>query len=58
MLKITISNCYQCDLETINDPNNFVSQYCQINRKDLEIETERKWQVILMTYRLKNIRKN
>ena len=25
MLEITIDNCYECDLETINDPNN--SQY-------------------------------
>ena len=22
MLEITIDNCYKCDLETINDPNN------------------------------------
>ena len=25
MLQITIDNCYKCDLDTINDPNN--SQY-------------------------------
>ena len=44
MLEITIDNCYKCDLETINDPNN--SQYFWINRRDLEIETKRDWQVI------------
>ena len=44
MLEITIGNCYKCDLETINDPNN--SQYFWINRRDLEIETKRNWQVI------------
>ena len=35
----------KCDLETINDPND--SQYFWINRRDLEIETKRNWQVIL-----------
>ena len=44
MLEITIDNCYKCDLETINDPNN--SQYFWINRRDFEIETKRNWQVI------------
>ena len=44
MLEITIDNCYKCDLETINDPNN--SQYFWINRRDLEIETKCNWQVI------------
>ena len=44
MLEITIDNCYKCDLETINDPNN--SQYFWINRRDLEIETKRNWQAI------------
>ena len=56
MLEITIDKCYKCDLETINDPNN--SQYFWINRRDLEIETKRNWQVILIsikTYRLKSI---
>ena len=59
MLEITIDNCYKCDLETINDPNN--SQYFWINRRDLEIETKRNLQVILInikTYQLKNIGKN
>ena len=59
MLEITIDNCYKCDLETISDPNN--SQYFGIKRRDLEIETKRNWQVILIsvkTYRLKNIEKN
>ena len=44
MLEITIDNCYKCDLETINDPNN--SQYIWINRIDLEIETKCNWQVM------------
>ena len=43
MLEITIDNCYKCDLEVINDPIN--SQYFWINRRDLEIETKRNWQV-------------
>ena len=49
MLEITIDNCYECDLETINDPNN--SQYFSINRRDLEIETKRNWQVIFDKYK-------
>ena len=49
MLEITIDNCYKCDLETINDPNN--SQYFWINRRDLEIETKRSWQVIFDKYK-------
>ena len=44
MLEITIDNCHKCDLETIIDPNN--SQYFWINRRDLEIESKRNWQVI------------
>ena len=38
MFKITIKNCYKCDLETIiaND-----SQYFWINLKNFEAETER-----------------
>ena len=44
MWEITTDNCYKCDLETINDPND--SQYFWINRTDLEIETKRNWQVI------------
>ena len=44
MLEITIDNCYKCDLETINDPNN--SQYLWINRRDLEIESKRNWQAV------------
>ena len=43
MLEIAIDNCYKCDLETINDPNN--SQCFWINRRDLEIETKHNWQV-------------
>ena len=49
MLEITIDNCYKCVLETINDPNN--SQYFWINRRDLEIETKRNWQVIFDKYK-------
>ena len=44
MLEITIDNCYKCDLETINDPNN--SQYFWISRRDLKIETKPNWQAI------------
>ena len=36
MLEITFDNCYKCNLETSNDPNN--SQYFWINRSN--------WQVI------------
>ena len=49
MLEITIDNCYKCDLETINDPNE--SQYFWINRRDFEIETKRYWQVIFDKYK-------
>ena len=49
MLEITIDNCHKCDIETINDPNN--SQYFWINRRDLEIETKRNWQVIFDKYK-------
>ena len=58
MLKI-VDSCYKCDLETINDPNN--SQYFWINRRDLEIESKRNWQAILIsvkTHQVKNIGKN
>ena len=44
VLEITIDNCYKCDLETINDPNN--SQNVWIDRKDFEIETKSNWKVI------------
>ena len=50
MSEITIDNCYKCDLETINDPNN--TQYFWINRRDLEIETKRNWQVIFDKYKV------
>ena len=46
MLEITIGNHYKCDLETINDPNNF-----WINRKYLEVETKSNWQVIFDKYK-------
>ena len=44
MLEIKIDNCYKCDLETINDPNN--SQYFWIYRRDLEIESKLNSQAI------------
>ena len=44
MLEITIDNRQKCDLETVIDPKN--SQYFWINRRDLEIESKRNWQVI------------
>ena len=49
MLQIAIDNSYKCELETINDPNN--TQYFWINRRDLEIETKRNWQVIFDKYK-------
>ena len=49
MLEITIDNCYKCDLETINDPNN--SHYFWINIRDLEIATKCNWQVIFDKYK-------
>ena len=49
MLEITLGNCYKCDLETINDPNN--SQYFWINRRDLEIETKSNWQAVFDKYK-------
>ena len=32
---ITLENCYKCDLEWINNPNN--SQYFWINRRDNDL---------------------
>ena len=49
MLEIAIDNCYKYDLEKINDLTN--SQYFWINRRDLEIETKRNWQVIFDKYK-------
>ena len=49
MLEITLDNCYKCDLETIDDPNN--SQYFWINRRDFEIETKCSWQIIFDKYK-------
>ena len=49
MFETTLGNCCKCDLETFNVINN--SQYFWINRKDLEIETERNWQVIFDKYK-------
>ena len=49
MLELTIDNCYKCDLETINDPNN--SQCFWINSTDLEIETKRNLHVIFDKYK-------
>ena len=55
MLEITIDNCYKCDLEIINDPNN--SQYFWINRKDFDIETKHKWAIIFEKYKDLSTRK-
>ena len=55
MLEITVDNCYTCDLERINDPNN--SQYFWINRRDFEIETKCNWQVIFDKYKDLSIQK-
>ena len=33
-------NCYKCNLETINDPNN---HHFWVNLRDFEVETERNW---------------
>ena len=44
MLEVKIDNCHKRDLETIIDPNN--SQCFWINRRDLEIQSKRNWQVI------------
>ena len=49
MLEIAIDNRYKCDLETINYPNN--SQDFWINRRDLEIETKRNWQISFEKYK-------
>ena len=49
MLDITIGNCYKCDLETINDPNN--RQCLFINRRYLEIESKSNWQVVFDKYK-------
>ena len=49
MLEITNDNCYKCDLETINDPNN--SQYFWINGRYFENEIRRNWQVIFDKYK-------
>ena len=49
MLEIIIDNYYECDLETINDPNNI--QYFWINRRDLEIKAKRNQQVIFDKYK-------
>ena len=54
MLEITIDDCHECDIETINDPNNI--QHFWINGRDLEIESKRNWQAIFDSY--KNIGKN
>ena len=47
MLETTRKNCYKCDLERINNPNN---QHFWINLKDFEVETERSWINIFNKY--------
>ena len=49
MSEITLHNCYKCDLETNNGPNN--SQYFWVDRRDFEIESKRSWQVIFDKYK-------
>ena len=49
MLEITIDNCHKCDLGRIIDTNN--SQDFWIDRRDLEIETKRKWKAIFHKYK-------
>ena len=49
MSEITLDNCYKCDLETNNGPNN--SQYFWVDRRDFEIESKRSWQVIFDKYK-------
>ena len=49
MLEITIDNCHKCKLETVINPNN--SQYIRINKRNLEIENKRNWQVIFDKYK-------
>ena len=55
MLEITLGNCYKCDLETINDPNN--SQYFWIYKLKLNV-TGKLFLISIKTYRLKNIEKS
>ena len=59
MLETTIDNCYKCDLETINDPNN--SQYFGLIEDILKLKlnvTGQLFLISLKTYRLKNIKEN
>ena len=49
MLEVTIDNCHKCDIETSNDPSN--SQYLWVNRRDLEIESKRNWQIVFDKYK-------
>ena len=44
-----MKNCYKYDLETTNDPNN--NQCFWINRRNLQIETKRSWQVVFDKYK-------
>ena len=47
MLEITKKNCYKCDLETINNPNN---RHFQVNLRDFEAGTECNWINIFNKY--------
>ena len=49
MLKISMGNCYKCDLETVVNPNN--SKYFCMNRRDLEIKSKHNWQVIFVKHK-------
>ena len=59
MLEIAIGNCFKCDLDTINDPNN--SQYFglieEIQKLKLNV-TGKLFLISIKIYRLKNIGKN
>ena len=50
MLEITKKNCYKCDLETINNPNNPNNQHFWVNLRDFEVETELNWINIFNKY--------
>ena len=57
MLEITIDNCYKCDLETSNDPNNRREIIEEIQKLKLNATGKLFW-ISIQTYGLKNIEKN
>ena len=59
MLEIRIDNCYKCDLERINDPNN--SHIFGLIEEILKLKlnvTGKLFFISVKTYWLKNIQKN